>query len=97
MENTVIVDDFGITLINDLREIKKQISLLSKEEDEIKMLLRDKVFKDSEHLVSQEGEILASYKFIPREIFDSKSFKNDNPDLHDQYLKSIESRVLFMK
>lgn len=97
MQNTVAINDYSLDLIQELKKIKKQISLLQEEEEDIKNILKEKVFYESELLIDNLGEIVATYKFFPREIFDQKLFKEKNPSVYKDYVKKTETRILILK
>lgn len=97
MENTVAANEYSLGLIQELKVIKKNISLLQEEEEDIKRILRDKVFGENEALIDNYGEMIAIYRFVPRNSFDQKLFKQQNPSLYDKYVKKTEGRILILK
>lgn len=76
---------------NELASVKKQIKELEDQQAVLEMSLKSKM-KESDDLITEEGDIIATWKNSKgRSTFDHKRFKEDHPDLHDDYLRSGSS------
>lgn len=91
-----VADDDILEAYTQLTEIKDRIKELDKNksflEDKIKMAIYDK-----EGIKTKDELILATYKVQNRKSFDSKAFKEDNPDEYLKYEKQTQVRVLLIK
>lgn len=91
-KNTPIIQK---TFVTKLVEFKKQIDAAEKEYTEMIDKLKA-AMEENEVIKIDTPELLINY--IPegeRESFDSKKFKEDNPDLYDEYItmKPIKSSI----
>lgn len=96
-EDCIEVDDKSIRLLDtlyDLRERKKEI-----EEQEKMIVEQIKLFMKQNSKLVYEGKTLATWRTgSDKEVFDTKQFKNDHPDLYQEYVRMTKgSRPLLIK
>ncbi len=93
--------DDGRTLISDseqwsnvmqLKNIKDNIKILEKQEEEIKVKLMN-FMGDKAFLVDQQGNKLCSWTTQVSNRIDTKAIKEELPDVAEKYTKISESRV----
>lgn len=93
--------DDGRTLISDseqwsnvmqLKNIKDNIKILEKQEEEIKVKLMN-FMGDKAFLVDQQGNKLCSWTTQVSNRIDTKAIKEELPDVAEKYTKTSESRV----
>lgn len=76
---------------NELSRVTNQIKELKDQQTVLEMSLKAKM-KDSNELITEEGDIIATWKNGKgRSNFDHKRFKEDYPDLHNDYWKTGSS------
>lgn len=87
----VIVEN-GVAVLNPeasqkIAQFERQIKALKEKEEELKQLIQE-AMKQNNILKFDNDEITISYVGETyRETFDSKLFKEHNPDLYDAYVK----------
>lgn len=95
-DKSVIADCDMTNKITQLKELKSSISELeakAKEcEDSIKIY-----FADAEKITNNIGDVLATWKGSTLSKFDSKKFKEENPDLYEKYVKPVSIRRFLLK
>jgi predicted phage-related endonuclease len=93
-EGTIELDDH-IQLIDSLRELQAEKKQLNDREDELKAQLG--IVLDGCDSGTVDGKEVVTWKQRARTSFDAKRFKQDHPDLHDQYQNSSTYRVMSVK
>lgn len=94
LQSSKILDKENEELVKRYLEIKRQQTILSAEEKNLKPEIIS-YLNDSDYLLGRDGKIMMSYKSHTRTSFDSESFKKDNPDLYLKYAcKSSEIKTL---
>lgn len=95
-DKSIIADSDMTNKIAQLKELKSSISELeakAKEcEDSIKIY-----FADAEKITNNIGDVLATWKGSILSKFDSKKFKEENPDLYEKYVKPVSTRRFILK
>ena len=93
-DGTIELDDH-IQLIDSLRELQAEKKQLNDREDELKAQLG--IVLDGCDSGTVDGKEVVTWKQRARTSFDAKRFKQDHPDLHDQYQNSSTYRVMSVK
>lgn len=78
-----------------IADFERQIKVIKEQEDALKEAILSEM--ESKGIIKVDtGDLLISY-IAPtdRETFDSKQFRNDHPDLFDEYVKfsSVKSQI----
>lgn len=81
----------GISLLdieasNKISEFEKQIKELKVQEDELKKNILNEMEEKGLLKLETDSLIISYVAPTEREIFDSKSFRESNPDLYDDYV-----------
>ena len=84
IENGISLLDIEVS--NKISEFEKQIKELKVQEDELKRNILNEM--EEKGLLKLETDSLIISYVVPteRETFDSKSFRESNPDLYDDYV-----------
>lgn len=95
-EKAIEADADAIDQINVLREKKAMYDALDDEIAELQNSLK-MFMEDSEAIVDADGNVLLTWKSgKDKTSFDSKRFAEENPDLYDQYCKSVPGARSFL-
>ena len=97
MNNAIIADNFAIETCELYREANKHIKLHESKKEIYKKDLYENYFNRGEILVFNTGIVLATAKLQTREGFDSKRFKEDHPELYEQYKTETVYQPLLVK
>lgn len=92
---TIVVresNEYINSLIDELVNIKAYKDRLVSHEEQIRALIIDYI-GDYQNL-AHDGKVIATYKPQIRSTFDSRRFKEDQPDTYKSYIKTSETRVL---
>ena len=82
-------------VVNSIKSIQAEIKELQAKEKEAKGLLADMI---GEHeAVTCKGKVVATWKHQVSNRFNAKKLKEEQPDIHAQYVTQSESRVLRIK
>lgn len=95
-EKSIEADADAIDQINVLREKKAMYDALGDEITELQNSLK-MFMEDSEAIVDENGTVLLTWKSgKDKTSFDSKRFAEENPELYDQYCKSVPGARSFL-
>lgn len=85
IENETALLDTKVS--NKIAEFERQIKVIKEQEDELKKSILEEM--ENKKLLKIETDDLTINYIAPtdRETFDSKKFREDNPDLYDEYVK----------
>lgn len=92
----VIADDESIQMINKLLETQEMIKGLSKVESDIRAKVCQ-LLKDSESLISQQGQTLATWKNQVSNRVDTRALKELYPEVANNIIRQSHTRVLRIK
>ena len=82
-------------IIESLKNVKKEISLLEKKADDLKKNLQE--YMRENEILNDGNKILATWKNVTSNRFDSNLFKEEMPDLYKQYMRQSQSRMFLVK
>jgi predicted phage-related endonuclease len=95
-DKSITADDSTISTLNEFILIQSEVRAHQFRERELKAEIM-KTMKDSEYILDEDGNKLVSWKKSrPSVKFDSKTFEQDHPDLHQTYLKEMEGSRRFL-
>lgn len=89
---TLIADSEQWSNIMQLKTIKENIKALEKQEEDIKVKLMS-FMGDKAFLTDQQGNRLCSWISQTRNMIDTKSLKDELPEVAEKFTKQIETRV----
>lgn len=95
-DSSVILDADAIDKLQRIKTLKKTIAGLQEQLDEYEFEVKNKM---AENAIGTDanGKTLVTWKTTkPRETFNTKLFKEDNPGIYNQYLKVGESSRTFL-
>ena len=84
IENGISLLDIEVS--NKISEFEKQIKELKVQEDEIKRNILNEMEEKGLLKLETDSLIISYVAPTERETFDSKSFRESNPDLYDDYV-----------
>ena len=86
-ENGISILDAGIS--DKIAEFERKIKAIKEQEEELKKaILKEMEIKGIIKLEDETNGLSITYVAeTTREIFDSRKFKADNPDMYDEYIK----------
>ena len=85
IENGISLLDIEVS--NKISEFEKQIKELKVQEDELKKNILNEMEEKGLLKLETDSLIISYVASTERETFDSKSFRESNPDLYDDYVK----------
>lgn len=85
IENGISLLDIEVS--NKISEFEKQIKELKVQEDELKKNILNEMEEKGLLKLETDSLIISYVAPTERETFDSKSFRESNPDLYDDYVK----------
>lgn len=85
--------DEDIQLVDHLFEIRAELGRLEKQESEIKGMIGNRM-GDADTVVTEDGEIVLTWKTVERRTFDKDSFREQHPALYDKFQKTGSYRVM---
>lgn len=91
--NDVVADNDAINVLNNLKNVRHEIELLSKKEEEYKNHVK-LLIANASRLVDDAGRKLATWTTQNTQRFDSTTFKKSYPEMYNDFCKTTESRVL---
>jgi putative phage-type endonuclease len=91
--NDAVADNDAINVLNNLKNIRHEIELLSKKEEEYKNHVKI-LMANASRLVDDTGRKLATWTTQNTQRFDSTTFKKSYPEMYNDFCKTTESRVL---
>ena len=95
-EASVILDADSIDKLQRIKTLKKTITGLKEQFSEYEFEVKNKM-ADNAIGTDESGKTLVTWRTSkPRETFDSKRFREDNPGIYNQYLKTGESSRTFL-
>lgn len=95
-QESIVADGGLFSQCKRYREIKNGIATLTTEQKEIELDLK-KSMGEKEMMVSEDGELLSTWKTSVSNRFDGKKFKIDHPVDYSNYIKPTESRRFLVK
>ena len=91
MENYLVETEIGFELRQDLAielyKFEKTMKELKAKEDEIKKIILEEMEQNNILKLQNENISISYVKPTTRETFDSKTFKEECPDIYDNYVK----------
>lgn len=94
-DKSVELNDGFISLLERLEELRQEKESIAAEEDKIKARIMTEM-QDAEE-ARHNGRIVCTWKNTVSNRFDSKAFKEAEPDLYKQYTKQTASRRFLLK
>lgn len=97
-------EDLNATIVanNDIEETYYNLTDLVEKQKETEEAIKEnkaiimKFLSNNERLITKAGEQLCTWKFRHNNRFDTKTFKNNEPDLYSKYLKSNDCRTFLV-
>lgn len=68
-----------------MKLLKDEIKVLQAEFDMLQEQVIESYFNDHEEFKTERGLVLATYKQVTSNVFDSSSFSKDHPDVYSMY------------
>jgi len=93
IDEAVIADETTIDLYEQHKTINKEIKALKDQDEMVKAQIAQSL-NEKTTLVNMEGERLVTWKPQTSNRFDTKSFKNDKPELYQQYVMQSQTRPM---
>ena len=87
VRNDVALLDAGVSA--KIADFERQIKEIKAQEDEMKKAILDEMESKNIIKVDTEDLTITYVAGTDREKFDSKKFRQDNPDLYDEYISMI--------
>ena len=85
-----------ISKISELKEIKTMKKTFTKQEEKLQTEIA-LFMREYEYLKDNDDKIVCTYKYTKEgNRFDAVTFKKDNPELYEQYLKATPSQRRFL-
>jgi len=92
-DSAAIATDEAILILNALKDVRGEMALLSKQEEDYKNQVRS-LIASAARLIDSDGRRLASWTSQSTTRFDTTTFKETHPDLYTTFCKTTDSRVL---
>lgn len=92
-----------VSLVDELAELDKQAKAISKRQKELKESLIDEYFGRKKTMLTEDAKVFAGSNIVATitesvtNRFDSKKFKDDEPELYNQYLYETKSTSVRLK
>jgi len=93
---TMLINDEVSKIVDELRDIRAEVSTLKEREELLKMKLQN-IVGDSEILCDDDGIIRVTYKYIVGKRFNSKAFKEAEPTMYARFMEVTKQRKLLIK
>jgi putative phage-type endonuclease len=89
--STAIARGPTIDHVQALADLKRQAKEIEERAADLERMIKEEM-KDASALVDAGGRRLATWKTFEREVFDQRTFTEQNPELAAQYRKTVETR-----
>ncbi len=82
-----VIYELDKSVSNKIAEFERQIKAIKEKEDELKQAILEEMEKKNIIKIDTEDLLISYVAPTTRETLDSKTFKNDMPEIYDEYVK----------